>query len=511
MKDASILTWVFVEFLLLWGRKTHIHAHVKNLIFASFLLASFSSFAQPVIYQAVDVDTAATPRGGISVLNAFIQTNLRKPIPAEAAGVGGMVLVTGIVEPDGSVSGISVTRSLRPDCDREALRVFNLFRAWRPAKKDGKVVRQQVNMPIVYKANKPYIYENGAQISYFDKDNNPVAPEGAVYKQITPLDSAGIPTGDVVLYKRKGDAWKEETRMPLVIKENAYKTADGRSVRLIGYPNSVIRKEGRLVAVDDKGIRVEELYYQNGKRVGTEYNYYPNGLVEEEVAQADEKTITTTWFANGQIKEISLQTPLKQPGKMYAHQIMNAWDSTGHILVKGGNGLLSNQTRVKSYGTDTTQYTIFTEQGEYLNGFKQGKWVGKYADGSYFYEEEYDKDELVNGKAKRVNADTIRYTILEQQPEFQGGYEGLGRFLGTNLSYPADAQRANVQGQVFVSFVVCTDGSLCDYEVIKGVHPSVDQEALRVVKKMSGLWKPGLQRGEKVRVKYNLPINFTLY
>lgn len=51
---------------------------------------------------------------------------------------------------------------------------------------------------------------------------------------------------------------------------------------------------------------------------------------------------------------------------------------------------------------------------------------------------------------------------------------------------------------------------LCDYEVIKGVHPDIDEEALRVVKKMSGRWKPGVQQGKKVRVKYNMPINFSL-
>ena len=87
---------------------------------------------------------------------------------------------------------------------------------------------------------------------------------------------------------------------------------------------------------------------------------------------------------------------------------------------------------------------------------------------------------------------------------------GLGQFLMQTLRYPADAQRARAQGRVFVSFVVCTDGTLCDYEVKQSVHPDLDREAVRVVKAMSGNWKPGVQRGQKVRTTYNLPINFTL-
>jgi TonB family protein len=145
-----------------------------------------------------------------------------------------------------------------------------------------------------------------------------------------------------------------------------------------------------------------------------------------------------------------------------------------------------------------------------VNGFKQGIWTGRYADGSHFYEELYDKGVCRQGKAITADSDTLTYTTPQQQPEFKGGMPGLGQFLSRNLRYPVEAQRARVQGRVFVSFVVCTDGTLCDYEVLKGLDPSIDQEAVRVVKAMSGYWKPGSQRGKKVRVKYNLPINFSL-
>lgn len=101
------------------------------------------------------------------------------------------------------------------------------------------------------------------------------------------------------------------------------------------------------------------------------------------------------------------------------------------------------------------------------------------------------------------------FTVVEQQPEFTGGMAALGQYLQKNLRYPAAAQRANVSGRVFVSFVVNTDGSIQDVQVLKGLGFGTDEEAIRVVKSMPK-WRPGKQSGRPVRVKYNLPINFQL-
>lgn len=101
------------------------------------------------------------------------------------------------------------------------------------------------------------------------------------------------------------------------------------------------------------------------------------------------------------------------------------------------------------------------------------------------------------------------FTVVEQQPEFTGGMAALGQYLSKNIRYPAAAQRANVSGRVFVSFVVNTDGSIQDVQVLKGLGFGTDEEAVRVVKAMPK-WRPGKQSGRPVRVKFNLPINFTL-
>jgi protein TonB len=101
------------------------------------------------------------------------------------------------------------------------------------------------------------------------------------------------------------------------------------------------------------------------------------------------------------------------------------------------------------------------------------------------------------------------FTVVEQQPEFPGGTSEMYKYLSKSIKYPSAASRANVSGRVFMSFVVNTDGSIQDVQVLKGLGFGCDEEAMRVVKAMPK-WKPGKQSGRAVRVKYNLPINFQL-
>lgn len=101
------------------------------------------------------------------------------------------------------------------------------------------------------------------------------------------------------------------------------------------------------------------------------------------------------------------------------------------------------------------------------------------------------------------------FISVEQQPEYPGGMDALRSFLSRNLQYPRPAASAGVSGRVFVSFVVNTDGSLTDIQVLKGIGFGCDEEAVRVMQKMPR-WKPGKQSGRTVRVKFNLPISFTL-
>lgn len=101
------------------------------------------------------------------------------------------------------------------------------------------------------------------------------------------------------------------------------------------------------------------------------------------------------------------------------------------------------------------------------------------------------------------------FIIVEEMPEFPGGELALREFLADHLKYPETAKQEGIQGRVYVSFVVGKDGYVKNAKIARGVDPSLDQEALRVVSN-SPKWKPGYQRGVPVSVAYTVPIDFKL-
>lgn len=111
-------------------------------------------------------------------------------------------------------------------------------------------------------------------------------------------------------------------------------------------------------------------------------------------------------------------------------------------------------------------------------------------------------------KPQPVNRNSV-YDVVEQMPSFPGGISGLRTYLNQNIRYPAEAQENCVQGHVVVSFVVGKDGHISDVTVLRSVDPSLDKEAIRVVRNMPR-WTPGKQGGEPVKVRYNVPVSFRL-
>lgn len=105
--------------------------------------------------------------------------------------------------------------------------------------------------------------------------------------------------------------------------------------------------------------------------------------------------------------------------------------------------------------------------------------------------------------------DQTIFTIVEKAPEFPGGQAELLKWLGSTIKYPVLAQENGIQGRVTCQFVVNRDGSVVDAVVLRGVDPSLDREALRIISLMPK-WAPGEQRGKPVRVKYTLPVVFRL-
>lgn len=105
-------------------------------------------------------------------------------------------------------------------------------------------------------------------------------------------------------------------------------------------------------------------------------------------------------------------------------------------------------------------------------------------------------------------ADQI-FDVVETQPNPPGGMSGWNKYLSDNLKYPTQARRMGVEGTVIVVFVINTDGSIQDVEVLRGIGGGCDEEALKIVR-AAPKWEPGKQRGKPVRTRMRLPIRFKL-
>lgn len=116
---------------------------------------------------------------------------------------------------------------------------------------------------------------------------------------------------------------------------------------------------------------------------------------------------------------------------------------------------------------------------------------------------------VVASAPQTVVSDDQTFSVVEQMPEYPGGMRAGLEFMARNLRYLTKAREAGKQGRVIVQFVVRKDGSLSDFKVLRPVDPWLDAEAIRVISTMPK-WKPGMQEGKPVSVKFTLPVTFML-
>jgi TonB family protein len=151
---------------------------------------------------------------------------------------------------------------------------------------------------------------------------------------------------------------------------------------------------------------------------------------------------------------------------------------------------------------------LWTEQ-EFVEG-KQHGFLKSYYDGTILRRlDYYEKDSFKKGNCyTREGKDTTHFPFREM-PEFQGGLDELYKYLANNTRYPEEASKKSIQGKIMLQFLITKEGLVSGIEVIKGVHPSLDKEAIRVISKMPR-WKPGTIEGEPADIFYKLPLKFTL-
>jgi TonB family protein len=112
-------------------------------------------------------------------------------------------------------------------------------------------------------------------------------------------------------------------------------------------------------------------------------------------------------------------------------------------------------------------------------------------------------------KMKAYDANSGTYIIVQEQPTFAGGDEARIKYIKENIKYPEEARAKGIQGTVFVTFVVEANGSISGVRLLRGIGGGCDEESVRLIENMPR-WVPGKQRGQAVRVQFNMPIRFVL-
>ncbi|HWA33053.1 MAG TPA: TonB family protein [Cyclobacteriaceae bacterium] len=232
--------------------------------------------------------------------------------------------------------------------------------------------------------------------------------------------------------------------------------------------------------------------------------YYPNGRIKAEGHFSNRRPtgLVKSFYANGSPQaELVFEDHKMWDEKDPAVGILNYWDSVGNQIVADGHG---------ECHCDLTPFSDFVEyeNGIVINGLKEGKWDGKIENGESDYEELYQKGILIKGRQNDGN-DIWEYLDLETDAMPRGGVKSFYQHVAAVIHYPEAARRKNIEGKVFVEFVVEIDGRLSHIKVIRGIDEECDKEALNAVTS-APRWDPAFKRGKPVRQRLTLPIIFKI-
>ena len=476
---------------------------MKNIV-ALFCLISFSTFSQ-TIYQSNEVEKAAEPAGGLGLFNRFVAANLRIPVRAAAKGLNSRVLIKGVVEPDGTITGIGIARSLDSLCDPEALRVMSLYKAWKPARVKGQPVRQAVVYPVVFRTLPIPSYDStqSAMIEYFDKNLTMVSDEKKFkFRNVIPVNRYGDVRADILFQEKRGGEWKTVKTFPFEQDEiwvnltGPIKLDSVQAYRISANMGNWESPSEEIITQADGRLLSFVAYPGSGKLPSVSKSYFRNGMLREEKISADSLTQITTWYENGQLGNVIL---LDSKNKV---SVIENWDMDGTVLVREGSGT----ARIAAGIYDGE---MVYEEGLVVNGLKTGHWVGRHSINDLVYEEDYQDGVLLKG-VRNPGQQPTEYTVDEIPPKFRGGPKEFIKLLNEHVDIFPSVNPANgiPRGKLLVSFIVHENGKLSDYSLDRGVSKNVDRQVLEMVKKTSGGWDPAVRKGRKVATRYTLPINF---
>lgn len=247
----------------------------------------------------------------------------------------------------------------------------------------------------------------------------------------------------------------------------------------------------------------------NQGREGTFTFYHISGTKKSEGVYTQNKR-------NGLWKDYSYEGPLKDE-TMYLDDSLDG-PYTSYFFKTGAKNCVGQHVNGKREGSWKFYFDTSVLEHKYVNGNIQSKMYYT-LDGKMLRKLNYERDTLISSQRWDTSGVEIAYVpdktdsftnqiywYIEQMPAFP--YD-MAKYLRANMVYPRKAQRQKVSGRVVVKFVIDEEGRIDDVHVVNSVSPELDAEAVRVVANMPR-WKPGRENGERVRVYFNLPIQFSL-
>ena len=285
--------------------------------------------------------------------------------------------------------------------------------------------------------------------------------------------------------------------LALVLFSNAY-----AQVKIEAYYN----KANKEVSVGDSSAYYMVTYFQNSKsqKVGDYIEKYVNGghLKEKGVYKNGARIgIWKEWYENKQLKR---EYGFESDRYWAAERLLNYWSAEGEQLVKDGTGHY-----ISKHDNDSIAW-----DGWYKNSKKVGMWSYKLEDGFLRHKENYTEQGvkgvtyLLKEEQATYHKKAIEYDELVGTAMPIGGVQAFFRFIRKNLKYPKDAKRRGEKGKVLLEFIVGTDGKINNINAIRGVYPSLDAEAVRILK-IAPKWTPSTYRGLPEKQKMRFPINFS--
>ncbi len=538
------------------------------LLIFGFILYSFFGFSQndKNDEDTIYVYTEQMPEypGGIIGLKRHIAENLIYPKDAREQNIQGTVFLRFEVTKTGEIGKVEIQKGAHSILDSEAIRVIKSLPKFKPGMKDGKPVNIWYSMPITFQLNssqneitiKPKYPEGDAALlqyvySHFIIPDNLHDPDiYGVIKVKCELNKSGNVTNAEIIKSVHPLLDKEAKRVVKTLPKFVPGTINGKPVKsYIIIPVTVIEpifnskdnkpeflnynKSVSEYIKENINYPKEALYAGIKGIVYVKFELTKNGMIDN-ISDINHSNINhSNLLLSKEAVRIIKSLPDLKPEKIN-HKPANVWYTVPVIF---------NNEKIKIelaeyYGADSLLYKLINEKvtkqlkekpdSGSLSVIFEVKKNGKIGETKIVESCNSYVDSVILGiisslpdfKPGKVNgkvADTWYYLsftdkifiYVRNMPEFPGGVMALKRYIAVHVDYPREAVGKGIQGIVFLRFEVTKTGDIGKVEIQKGVHPLLDNAAIKVIKSLPK-FKPGEQNGKKVNVWYSLPVTFKL-